>query len=131
MIKNAKAMADAFSKEDDIRVVSGGTDNHMFTLDLTKTGLSGKQAQQILDSVSITLNREAIPNEQRSPFVTSGVRIGTPAMTTKGMKEEDFVKVEKLIVTALRAHDDQAELADVKKQVYNLMDHFPFDSNPF
>ncbi|WP_439424915.1 serine hydroxymethyltransferase [Oenococcus alcoholitolerans] len=131
VIKNAKAMADAFSKEDDIRVVSGGTDNHMFTLDLTKTGLSGKQAQQILDSVSITLNREAIPNEQRSPFVTSGVRIGTPAMTTKGMKEEDFVKVEKLIVTALRAHDDQAELADVKKQVYNLMDHFPFDSNPF
>ncbi|QAS70176.1 serine hydroxymethyltransferase [Oenococcus sicerae] len=131
IIKNAKTMADAFAKEPEIRVVSGGTDNHMFTLDLTKTDLNGRQAQDLLDSVSITLNREALPNEKRSPFVTSGVRIGTPAMTTKGLKEAEMLQIEQLIMRAIRHHDDQTELAKVKQDVYDLMDRFSFDSDPF
>ncbi|EHN59741.1 serine hydroxymethyltransferase [Oenococcus kitaharae] len=131
IIKNAKAMADAFSKEDDIRVVSGGTDNHMFTLDLTKTGLTGKKAQELLDSVSITLNREALPNEKLSPFVTSGVRIGTPAMTTKGMKEADMLQIEQFIMRAIHHAGDTAALAQIKQEVFDFMDKFPFDSDPF
>ncbi len=131
IIKNAKTMADAFSKEPDVRVVSGGTDNHMFTLDLTKTGLNGRQVQDLLDSVSITLNREALPNEKRSPFVTSGVRIGTPAMTTKGLKENEMLQIEHLIMRAIHAHDDKNELTKIKRDVFDLMDKFPFDSNPF
>ncbi|MBR2277392.1 serine hydroxymethyltransferase [Leuconostoc gasicomitatum] len=115
VIKNAQAMADVFNHTEDIRVVAGGTDNHLFNLDLTKTGLNGKQTQELLDSVSITTNKEALPNETLSPFVTSGIRIGTPAMTTRGFNEADARQVAELIVTAIHNHDDPKVLKEVKK----------------
>lgn len=116
IIKNAQAMAEIFSETEDIRVVAGGTDNHLFNLDLTKTGLNGKQTQELLDSVSITTNKEALPNETLSPFITSGIRIGTPAITTRGFKEADARRVAELIVTAIHNYDDPKVLKEVKKE---------------
>ncbi|MDY5162380.1 serine hydroxymethyltransferase [Leuconostoc citreum] len=116
IIKNAQAMAEVFTATEDIRVVAGGTDNHLFNLDLTKTGLNGKQTQELLDSVSITTNKEALPNETLSPFITSGIRIGTPAITTRGFNEADARHVAELIVTAIHHHDDAKVLKDVKKE---------------
>lgn len=116
IIKNAQAMAEVFSETEDIRVVAGGTDNHLFNLDLTKTGLNGKQTQELLDSVSITTNKEALPNETLSPFITSGIRIGTPAITTRGFKEGDARRVAELIVTAIHNYDDPKVLKEVKKE---------------
>lgn len=120
VIRNAQAMADEFNKTDDIRVVTGGTDNHLFNLDLTQTGLNGKQTQELLDSVSITTNKEALPNEKLSPFVTSGIRIGAPAITTRGFKEEDTREVARLIAEAIHHADDATVLAQVKKSAEKL-----------
>ena len=116
IIKNAQAMAEVFSETEDIRVVAGGTDNHLFNLDLTKTGLNGKQTQELLDSVSITTNKEALPNETLSPFITSGIRIGTPAITTRGFKDAAARRVAELIVTAIHNYDDPKVLKEVKKE---------------
>ncbi|MDR2660608.1 MAG: serine hydroxymethyltransferase [Lactobacillaceae bacterium] len=127
IIKNAKAMAEVFNQTENIRVVSGETDNHLFNLDLTKTGINGKQAQNLLDSISITTNKESIPNEQLSPFITSGIRIGTPAMTTRGMKEKDMIQVAHFIIDAFNNHDDTNKLAEIKMQVEELALKFPFD----
>lgn len=115
VILNAQAMTEVFNDTTDIRVVTGGTDNHLFNLDLTRTGLNGKQTQELLDSVSITTNKEALPNEQLSPFVTSGIRIGTPAITTRGFSEDDARRVAELIVTAIHHHDDEKVLKQVKR----------------
>ncbi|CAH1851346.1 serine hydroxymethyltransferase [Convivina intestini] len=117
VITNAQAMADVFSASADIRVVTGGTDNHLFNLDLTQTGLNGKQTQELLDSVSITTNKEALPNEQLSPFVTSGIRIGTPAITTRGFNEQDAQQVAHFIEQAIHQHDDSQALKAIKQQV--------------
>lgn len=115
VILNAQAMTEVFNDTTDIRVVTGGTDNHLFNLDLTQTSLNGKQTQELLDSVSITTNKEALPNEQLSPFVTSGIRIGTPAITTRGFSEDDARQVAQLIVTAIHHHDDEKVLKQVKR----------------
>lgn len=115
VILNAQAMTEVFNDTTDIRVVTGVTDNHLFNLDLTQTGLNGKQTQELLDSVSITTNKEALPNEQLSPFVTSGIRIGTPAITTRGFSENDARRVAELIVTAIHHHDDEKVLKQVKR----------------
>lgn len=115
VILNAQAMTEVFNDTTDIRVVTGGTDNHLFNLDLTQTGLNGKQTQELLDSVSITTNKEALPNEQLSPFVTSGIRIGTPAITTRGFSDNDARRVAELIVTAIHHHDDEKVLKQVKR----------------
>ena len=115
VILNAQAMTEVFNDTTDIRVVTGGTDNHLFNLDLTQTGLNGKQTQELLDSVSITTNKEALPNEQLSPFVTSGIRIGTPAVTTRGFSEDGARQVAQLIVTAIHHHDDEKVLKQVKR----------------
>ncbi|GEP74456.1 serine hydroxymethyltransferase [Weissella thailandensis] len=125
VVANAKAMADVFAQSDLVRVVSGGTDNHLFNLDLTKTGISGKKVQNILDSVHITTNKEAIPNEPRSPFVTSGIRIGTPAITTRGFKEADAKEVAELILQVLANPEDEATLASVEQSVLDLTSRFP------
>ena len=117
VIKNAQAMADEFEKSGTIRVVSGGTDNHLMTIDLTKTKLNGKEAQNLLDSVKITTNKEALPNEKLSPFVTSGVRIGTPAITSRGFGEGDSRKVADLIIKAIENYDNQTALNEVKTEV--------------
>ncbi|GAX04035.1 serine hydroxymethyltransferase [Secundilactobacillus pentosiphilus] len=128
IIKNAQVMAAVFKAADKVRVVSGGTDNHLLTLDISQTDLNGKQAQELLDSVMITANKEAIPNEKRSPFKTSGVRIGTPAITTRGFKEDDARQVARLIVTAIENYDDEAVLEQVRHGVRTLTDAHPISA---
>lgn len=127
VVKNAAAMAEVFNESETIRVVTGGTANHLLVLDLTKTGLTGKDAQALLDSVMITTNKEAIPNDQRSPFVTSGLRVGTPAITSRGFKEDDVKQVASLIIKALDNADDQTILAEVKEAVHALTQAHPVD----
>ncbi|MFC6254380.1 serine hydroxymethyltransferase [Secundilactobacillus hailunensis] len=128
IIKNAQAMAAVFNAADKVRVVSGGTDNHLMTLDVSQTDLNGKQTQELLDSVMITTNKESIPNEKLSPFKTSGIRLGTPAITTRGFKEDDAKQVARLIVTAIEKHDDEAALEQVRKDVRALTDAHPIDA---
>ena len=127
VVKNAAAMAEVFNESETIRVVTGGTANHLLFLDLTKTGLTGKDAQALLDSVMITTNKEAIPNDQRSPFVTSGLRVGTPAITSRGFKEDDAKQVASLIIKALDNANDQTILAEVKEAVHALTQAHPVD----
>lgn len=124
VIKNARAMAETF-KDAGLRVISGGTDNHMFMLDVTGLGLNGKEAQNLLDSVSITLNKNSIPYETLSPFKTSGVRIGSPAITSRGFKEAEAQQVAELIIRAFKNKDDQAVLDQIKSEVVTLTDAFP------
>ncbi|MCI1974441.1 MAG: serine hydroxymethyltransferase [Limosilactobacillus sp.] len=125
VVKNAAAMADEFNQSDTIRVVSGGTDNHLMVIDITKTGITGKDAQDLLDSVHITTNKESIPNDQRSPFVTSGLRIGTPAVTSRGFKEEDVRQVADLIIKLLNNADDENVRKEVAQGVSELTAKYP------
>lgn len=127
VVKNAAAMADEFKKSDTIRVVSGRTDNHLLVIDITKTGITGKNAQNLLDEVHITTNKEAIPNDQRSPFVTSGLRIGTPAVTSRGFKEDDVRKVADMIIQLLDNPDDEAVKEEVTNQVHELTSKYPIE----
>lgn len=125
VIANAKAMAEVFQEDPNFRVISGGTDNHLFLVDVTKVIENGKVAQNLLDEVHITLNKNAIPNETLSPFKTSGIRIGSPAITSRGMKEAEARTIAKLIIQALKNADNAEVLEDVKAQVKNLTDAFP------
>lgn len=125
IITNAQAMADEFSQLPTVRVVSGGTDNHLMTLDLFQTTLNGKQAQELLDSVLITTNKEAIPNETLSPFKTSGIRLGTPAITTRGFNADESREVARLIVKTLLNPEDEAVLAGVRQRVKELTSAHP------
>ncbi|MBB1128102.1 serine hydroxymethyltransferase [Limosilactobacillus balticus] len=127
VVKNAQAMEKVFNTSKQIRVVSGKTENHLLVLDLTKTGLTGKDAQNLLDRVHITTNKEAIPNDPRSPFITSGLRIGTPAITSRGFKEEDAQKVAELISTALTNPTDEECLQEVAKGVHELTTKYPIN----
>ena len=126
VVKNAAAMADQFNKSANVRVVSGGTENHLLVLDITDTGLTGKDAQALLDSVNITTNKEAIPNDQRSPFVTSGLRIGTPAVTSRGFKEADVRRVADLIGQMLNEPDEATKQA-VRNGVQKLTAKYPIN----
>ncbi|WP_323058662.1 serine hydroxymethyltransferase [Limosilactobacillus reuteri] len=126
VVKNAQAMEKVFNTSKQIRVVSGKTENHLLVLDLTKTGLTGKDAQNLLDRVHITTNKEAIPNDPRSPFITSGLRIGTPAITSRGFKE-DAQKVAELISTALTNPTDEERLQEVAKGVHELTTKYPLN----
>lgn len=127
VVKNAQAMEKVFNTSKQIRVVSGKTENHLLVLDLTKTGLTGKDAQNLLDRVHIITNKEAIPNDSRSPFITSGLRIGTPAITSRGFKEEDAQKVAELISTALTNPTDEECLQEVAKGVHELTTKYPIN----
>ena len=127
VIKNAKIMAETFAKSDNIRVVSGGTDNHLMIIDITNTGLTGKDAQNLLDSVHITTNKESIPGDQRSPFVTSGLRIGTPAITSRGFDEEDAKKTAGLIIEILSNPEDETTIEHVKQEVKELTQKHPIN----
>jgi len=115
IVKNAAALAEAFKKEG-IKLVSDGTDNHLMLLDLTETGKTGKEVEALLDEVNITCNKNAIPFDTKSPFITSGLRIGTPAVTTRGMKEEDMETIAHLIAMAIFDFENKKEeiLAGVK-----------------
>lgn len=125
VIKNSKAMAEEFKNSKKIRVVSGGTDNHLMIIDITKTGVTGKDAQNLLDSVNITTNKESIPGDKRSPFITSGLRIGTPAITSRGFKESDAKEVAKIIIEVLDNPEDAGVLAQAKERVNNLVTKYP------
>ena len=126
IVKNASALAEALAHQG-FRLVSGGTDNHLMVVDLTPfdADLTGKEAQNVLDVAGITLNKNTIPNDPRSPFVTSGVRIGTPSVTTQGMREAEMAEIARLIATALRGRTDETVLADVRGQVAALCARFP------
>ena len=127
VIKNAKAMAETFAQSDNIRMVSGGTDNHLMIIDITDTGLTGKDAQNLLDSVNITTNKESIPGDKRSPFVTSGLRIGTPAITSRGFNEEDTKKTASLIIEILSDPKNEKVIEHVKDEVHALTQKHPIE----
>ena len=123
IIKNARVLADEL-KDYGFRLVSGGTDNHLILLDLTNKGITGKDAESALDKVSITVNKNTIPFEEKSPFVTSGIRIGTPAVTTRGMKEEEMKLIAKYIADALKNINNEDKLLEIRDSVYKLTDRF-------
>ena len=122
--KNAKAMADAFTVKG-YKIISGGTDNHLMLIDLRSKNLTGKIAEESLIKADITINKNMVPFDTQSPFVTSGMRIGSPAITTRGLKEKDVVKVVDLIDEALKAPTDESNLKAVKRKVNALMKKFP------
>jgi glycine hydroxymethyltransferase len=124
IVKNASTLAASLTQRG-FRLVSGGTDNHMMLVDLTDTGLTGKVAEEALDRAGITVNKNTIPFETRSPFVTSGIRIGTPAATTHGLKEAEMEEVAGLIADALKNTDNESALAAIKGNVNALMKKFP------
>ncbi|MCM0082007.1 serine hydroxymethyltransferase [Geomonas sp. Red32] len=124
IVKNAQALAAALTKRG-FKLTSGGTDNHLMLVDLTETELTGKVAEEALDRAGITVNKNGIPFDTRSPFITSGIRIGTPAATTHGLKEAEMEQVAGLIAEVLGNVNDEAKLAAVKKQVNALMKQFP------
>jgi glycine hydroxymethyltransferase len=125
IVRNASALAEALAAEG-FRLVSGGTDNHLLLVDLRTfdAELTGKEAQAVLDLAGITLNKNTVPDDPRSPFVTSGVRIGTPSVTTQGMKEPEMAEVARLMARALRHRTDDAEVASVRDEVAALCSKF-------
>ena len=125
VIKNAAAMADVFNQHPDFRVISGGTNNHLFLVDVTKVVENGKVAQNVLEEVNITLNKNGIPYEQLSPFKTSGIRVGSPAITSRGMGEAESRKIAELMVQALENHDKPEVLEHIRGEVKALTDAFP------
>ena len=125
--KNAKAMASEFVKRG-YKIISGGTDNHLMLIDLRSKNLTGKIAEETLIKADITINKNMVPFDTQSPMVTSGMRIGTPAITTRGMKEKDIVKVVDLIDEALKKPTDEKHLKAVKRKVNTLMKKFPLYS---
>lgn len=122
VVKNAAAMAQRFS-ENGIRLVSGGTDNHLMLLNLTEEGVTGKELEKLLDDAHITVNKNTVPFETQSPFVTSGVRIGTPSVTTRGMREPEMVKIADLITKTIR--EREAAVPSVSAEVAALCEAFP------
>jgi glycine hydroxymethyltransferase len=122
--KNAAALAESMIAEG-FRIVSGGTDSHLMLVDLRPFGVTGKIAQAVLDSANITTNKNAIPFDPEKPFVTSGVRLGTPAVTTRGMREGEMRQIAALIARALRAREDEGELSRVRQDVVDLCAQFP------
>jgi len=124
IMSNADAMAKSFVKRD-YNLISGGTDNHLMLIDLRNKNLTGKKAQETLDKAHITLNRNAVPFDDKSPFVTSGIRVGVPAITTRGMKEEHMETIVSLVDRVLMKTDDERTIGDVKKEVNEFMKQFP------
>ena len=118
--QNAKAMAEEFVKRD-YNIISGGTDNHMMLIDLRNKNISGKDAELALVKADITANKNMVPFDDKSPFVTSGIRFGTPAITTRGLKELDMVKIVELIDRVIKQPDNVLEVNSVKKEVNLLM----------
>ena len=125
VVKNAKVLADSFIKLG-YHVISGGTDNHLLLLDVkSKTGLNGRDSENLLGRVNITVNKNTIPNDSEKPFLASGIRLGTPALTTRGFKEEDMEQIAKLIDLTLSNPNDEKTLENVKKTVISLCNKYP------
>jgi glycine hydroxymethyltransferase len=124
VVKNAKAMAKGFM-DLGYNIVSKGTDNHMFLIDLRNKNLTGKEALAALEQVNITVNKNMVPFDDKSAFVTSGIRIGSPAITTRGLKEKECLKIVELIDSVLKNKDNPKELAKIKKKVNTMMEKYP------
>ena len=125
VINNIKALSESL-KEEGFRIVSGGTDNHLILVDVkSSTGLTGKEAEAILDRIHITVNKNTIPNDTEKPFITSGIRVGSPAMTTRGFNEDDFRLVGKIIAKALKNSNDDSVLEELSKEVLELTSKYP------
>ena len=122
VINNAKALERSL-KAEGVRLVSGGTDNHLLLLDLGSDGLTGKEVEQLLDRANITVNKNSVPNETRKPAVTSGIRVGTPAATTRGLDEDDFVLVGRLIADIIKNGEEAVERVAAK--VRKITDKYP------
>jgi glycine hydroxymethyltransferase len=121
---NAAAMADEFKKQG-YKIISDGTDNHLILIDLRSKGLTGKLAEETLIKADITINKNMVPFDDKSPFVTSGMRLGTPAVTTRGMQESDMVRIVGLIDKVLVNHAETSVLSEVKEEVNHWMADFP------
>ena len=124
IVANAAVLASTL-KSEGWRLVSGGTDNHLMLIDVFARGITGKVAEKALDRAGITVNKNTIPYDTNSPMVASGIRVGTPALTTRGMKEREMEEVGRLIARALAAVENESALADVKRDVSRLCDRFP------
>tara|TARA_B100000963_G_scaffold166227_1_gene144350 strand:+ start:15 stop:1295 length:1281 start_codon:yes stop_codon:yes gene_type:complete len=124
VMQNAKIMAETIMSND-IDVVSNGTENHIVLVDLRKKNITGKDLEKVLGSVNITVNKNSVPNDPASPFVTSGIRIGTPAVTTRGFKEKQIIQVSNWICEIINNFDDEKLQNDIKKEVSNLTENFP------
>jgi len=124
IVRNAKALAQAVG-DAGFRIVSGGTDNHLFMTDVFSKGITGKDGQNMLEAANITVNKNTIPFDTQKPMVASGLRIGTPAVTTRGLREPDMKTIAQLIARVLDAKGDNGVIADVKKNVKDLCDRFP------
>ena len=122
--KNAKVLSEELTKGG-LRIVSGGTDNHLMLVDLRPMGVTGKLAEAKLEEAGITCNKNAIPNDPEKPFITSGIRLGTPAITTRGFKEDETRQVAQFILTVLGNINDSEKIAQVKEQVFKLTEKFP------
>lgn len=124
IVANAKALSEGLSKEG-IRIVSGGTDNHLLLLDVSQLGLTGKEAEEALDKVGITTNKNTIPFDKESPFITSGIRVGTAAVTTRGFKEEEMKEIAEIITMTLKNINDENTLKEAAERVAKLTEKFP------
>ena len=125
VIRNAKALAQTLQDEG-FKIISGGTDNHLMLVDVKSTlGITGRVAEEVLDQIHITVNKNTIPNETESPFKTSGIRLGTPAMTTRGLKEKDFEEIGHIIANALRNRESKETLDKLKEEVLALTSKYP------
>lgn len=127
IVKNAKALAQGLMDEG-MDIVGGMTENHLMTLDLRKTGKTGKDMANVLERVGITANKNTVPNDPQSPFVTSGIRLGTPAVTTRGFKEEDMIEVAKIIASAVFSSDNEIALNNLKERSLKLCKKYPLYS---
>jgi glycine hydroxymethyltransferase len=128
IVANAKVLAETLTGEG-IRIVTGGTDNHLFLLDLTAVNLTGKEGEKLLGEVEITVNKNTIPFDTKSPMVSSGIRIGTPALTTRGMGIEQMKKIGALIAATLKNKDNETVKSDVRREVKKLCSDFPLYAN--
>ncbi len=129
VVENARTLATELARQG-LRIVSGGTDNHLMLVDLTSTGLTGKQAEAALEQVGITCNKNAIPFDPRPPAVTSGIRLGTPAVTTRGMGPTEMAQIARWLVKVLSNYGDQAVYRQVREEVFELATRFPVPGVP-
>ena len=126
IVENARAMAEEFTRRG-IKLVSGGTDNHLMLVDLSDLDITGKELEKLLDRAHITVNKNTVPGEKRSPFITSGIRIGTPAVTTRGMGTDEMKLIADMIADLIE--NGEAALADVSARALSLTARFPLYAN--
>jgi len=128
IVKNAKALAQAMI-DNGFRLVSGGTDTHLMLVDLRAKKITGKDAEKVLDEVGVTINKNTIPYDPEKPFVTSGIRVGTPAVTTRGMKEAEMKKIAEFITRTIENRDNETRKKEIREEVKKLCLEFPLYEN--